>query len=266
VKKFFILVVAVFVAGIAAVSALRFAPSDSVLCVGSCKQDAQRDFRTLYYSFMEVATTCGGDEASRKILAELSPDLADAITQSNAVFVDLAAKDKAGTLSVRERADYLRDPLRAVPEPINFAYLAQLGEAVDASETLVVKSCSKNGFILGRSGFESYCDDFAQLSVFYDEDSAERANMIWSPRVLILGDAMDELFDELRRKGVLSARKLELRDVLVQDIKAREIAEEAVASSPAKETPESQVDQAIDTKFKILRCQSWAALSAIQTE
>ena len=259
-KTTIIFVLAFVAVGTAASLALPKAPPDSVLCVGSCRQNAERKFELLYSYFMEVATACEGPGATRRILEELSPNLANTVDEKNAKFAMLAAKEKDGTLTVQERADYENDPWRAVPYRGNLMYRQLFSETTETSElSSVVTSCSTNGFKLGRSGYDSYCETFAQLAVIYRFEIGDLEGMRWAPNVLVLSEAQNDLFDRLRRMGKLSARMEELRAIAAQDGNAREAAEEEVASSSALDILADEVDDAIAAKYSELRCKSWAS-------
>jgi len=259
VKKVVIGVVAFIAVGVAAFLALPLAPPDSVLCVGSCKQNAKRKFELLYSYYMDVATTCDGPTASRRILEELSPDLAATVDEKNAKFAKLAVKEKNETLTVQERKAYENDPWRVVPFQGNLMYHQLFQEKAKLSEASpVVTSCNTDGFMQGRSGYVGYCESYTHLAVIYSYEGGDLGVMRSTPNVVVLSEAKNDLFDRLKGKGILSARLEELREISLHDVKALEAAEEEVAASFAADIPADEVVGAVGAKFYELRCKSWA--------
>ncbi|SLN61937.1 hypothetical protein ROG8370_02858 [Roseovarius gaetbuli] len=254
-KKIVLIVLAVLAVSFTAAFAVATAPPDSVLCIGPCKGEAERKFGFLYSYFMDVATTCGEADASRGILEELNPDLARTVDEKNAKFALLAAKERDRTLTVQERAEYEKDPWRVKPNQGSLLYQHLFSEAAETPELpLVVTPCSRNGFHLGQSGYDSYCEGFTHLSVGY---RADPGSLRLSPNFLSISEANNALFDRLRRAGKLSGRMKELHEIAVQDDISREAAKKAVATSPALDIAPDEVDDAIAAKFSELRCQLW---------
>ena len=266
-KKILIWVVVLVAVGTAGITALPLAPPNSVLWVGYCKQKAQREFELLYSYFMDIATTCEGPTASRFILEELSPDLARAVDEKNAEFAKLAVKEKDGTLTVQEPEGYENDKWRVVPYHGSLMYQQVFQENAEAPELpSVVTSCSTNGFKFGPSGYEGYCESYANLAVIYRYESSDLGVMRSTPNVLVLSETKNDLFDRLKDMGTLSVRMEELREIAVLDEKTREAAEAEVASSFAADIAADEVENAVAARFSELRCRSWATKFAIPHE
>lgn len=254
-KKIAFIVLAVLAVGVTTLVALTTASPESALCIGSCRSQAERKFELLYSYFMDVATTCGGANASRAILEELNPDLARTLDEKNASFALLAAKEANGTLTVQERAEYQNDPWRVVSNQGNSIYRQMFIDVNQTPESpLVVASCSGNGFHLGPSGYDSYCEAFTQVNVGY---RADQGPLRLSPNFFSILEGKNALFDRLKHAGELSDRLEELRAIAIQDDMAHEAAKDEVASSAAHKISADEVDIAIAVKFNELRCQSW---------
>lgn len=255
-KKIAFIVLAIFAAGVVTVMAIGTASPESALCIGPCRSQAERKFELLYSYFMDVATTCDGPKASRAILEELEPDLATTIDEKNAIFALLATKETNGTLTVQERADYQNDLWRFKPNQESLIYRQMFSDVTQTPESpSVITPCDGNGFHLGPSGYDSYCEDFTQVNVGYNADQGPLRS---SPNFFSILDAKNALFERLRQSGELSERLEELRAISIQDDMAQEAAKDEVASSAAHNIATDEVDVATAAKFNELRCQSWA--------
>lgn len=256
-KKIAFIVLAVFAVGATILVPLTMASPESALCIGPCRGDAERKFALLYSSFMDVATTCDGPNASRAILEELEPDLARTIDERNAIFALLAAKETNGTLTVQERAEYQNDSWRFKPNQGSLIYRQMFSDVTQTpGSPPIVAHCSEDGFHLGPSGYDSYCETFTQVNVGYNADLGQLRS---SPNSFFILEAKNALFDRLRHSGELSERFEELRSIAFQDDTAHEAAKDEVASSAAHNIAADEVDIAIAAKFNELRCQSWAS-------
>lgn len=239
------------------------------ICFGSCNEAREREFAWRFDGWFISQTECGDGEVSNAILTTIDPELARRLRETNEEFELLAQKEQDGTLTVREREDYLSHswrvptprtsrmygllPSTQLQPPDAWSDFAQaLGGAAVTPERYqkepddrLIRSCGKARFNLSNGEPLSYCEGYVHFEIARYPRSSR--SWRWS-------SMKHEFYATLVANGEIERFIDTMRGASRKDYELRQAAKEEVLALPASGVLSTDIDRLSQRTYIRIKC------------